>query len=91
MLKMRYLCNMTLQNAWHLFSTKHTWGKGRSPAGTVTGDLMAAIKGKIAPGDHYKVALAMKTVYKKHGLDDLWAVARQTLISKGVTNLPPLL
>ncbi len=71
-------------------TAEHTFGSGRGLPGTLTGDLIAAIKGNpnIRPGDHVAVATAMKKVYKDRGLNDLWLVTRQTLLSKGITNLP---
>lgn len=71
-------------------TAEHTFGAGRSKAGTLTGALEAAIKHNpdIQPGDHRAVAQAMKDVYLARGLDDLWLVTRQTLLSKGITDLP---
>jgi hypothetical protein len=67
-------------------TAEHTFGAGRSKAGTLTGALEAAIKHNpdIQPGDHRAVAQAMKKVYEDRGLFDLWLVTRQTMISKGV-------
>lgn len=94
----------SLQEKWFLFkgnpddvpgfvidTAEHTFGNGRGLSGTLTGDIFAAIKANsIAPGDHKALAQVLKDVYLRRGFGDLWIVARQTLISKGVSisNLP---
>lgn len=65
-------------------TAEHTFGPGRGLPGTLTGDILDAIVGRVAPGNHRAVAEAMKRVYEDRGLFDLWLVTRQTLISKGI-------
>lgn len=74
---------------WVIDTQKHTFGNGWNKSGTILGDLEAAIKGKVNPGDHRAVAQAMKDVYKAHGLNDLWAATHQWFVSKGFS-VPPL-
>ncbi|MFO1440191.1 MAG: polymorphic toxin-type HINT domain-containing protein [Verrucomicrobiaceae bacterium] len=73
---------------WVIDTTKHTFGKGRNKAGTVMGDLDAAIVGKVAKGDHLEVARAIKQVYKRHGLDDLWTATEAWFRQKGFPTPP---
>ncbi len=91
----RASCRLTpfsrpLSRGFVIDTVEHTFGSGRGKAGTLTGDLEAAIKNNpnIPRGDHRAVAQAMKDVYLARGLNDLWLVTHQTLLSKGITNLP---
>lgn len=65
----------------------HTFGPQRGLPGTLTGDILDELKIRnVSPGDDFEIALAIKDVYLRYQFADLWAVARQTLVSKGITN-----
>jgi hypothetical protein len=67
---------------WMLDGAEHTFGPGRPMAGTVYGDLRAAIE-QIPFGNNLEITTAIKQVYTGRGLNELWIVTEAWLRSNG--------
>ena len=78
---------------WVLNTKDHTFGKDWKKEGTLYGDLEAAVEAAAfalptGPEKAREAIRAMREVYQRRGLDDLWAVTKEWLVSKGFV-IPP--